>query len=77
MSALHTMMVLVMKTTYDGNLDDEGFDRALLAWPNTATSQGSSLPQVHFGYPVWSVVPTRQPHIHRNGTLPLYAKRHD
>jgi len=57
-SAVKAMKRLVEKTTKNGCLDDDAFDRGLLEYRNTPRSGGLSPAQIVFGHPVRSVVPT-------------------
>ena len=47
---------LIHKTTTDGNLDTDGFQRALLEWRNTPRADGQSPAQILYGRPLASFV---------------------
>ena len=56
-AAVKTLKHLVAKTTVDGNIDDEKFDRGLLELRNCPRQDGRSPAQVVLGHPLRSCVP--------------------
>ncbi|XP_065190896.1 uncharacterized protein K02A2.6-like [Sycon ciliatum] len=55
-AAVKAMKYLVEKTTNDGNLDTDAFQRGLLEWRNTPGTSGKSPAQLLYGRPLVSFV---------------------
>ena len=53
-SAVKSMKHLIQKTTRDGDLDVDSFQRALLEWRNTPNASGQSPAQALYGRPLTS-----------------------
>ena len=53
-SAVKSMKRLIQKTTRDGDLDVDSFQRALLEWRNTPNASGQSPAQALYGRPLTS-----------------------
>ena len=51
-AAVKAMKTLITKTTQNGDLDVESFQRGLLEWRNTPSSDGRSPAQKLFGKPL-------------------------
>ena len=59
-AAVKAMKTLVLKTTSNGNLDVDSFQRGLLEWRNTPGRSGRSPAQMLFGRPLDSFVLARR-----------------
>lgn len=64
-SAVKAVKRLVQKTTQNGDLDVDAFQRALLEWRNTPRSDGKSPAQILFGRPLLSFL-----YAHRSSFAP-------